>query len=389
MKVLNNYFKYFILLFIFLSLLGCSNLFDSDVDDNKIEKLKIGIIVPQSNKLISVGLSILDIYNYSFTQINLNGGINGKQVELVVVDGGCSVDGGKIAAMDLIDKYDVDLIVGGICSETTIGASKVAEKNEKILITSTSSSHLISNLGDFIFRTTNSNSIFSKALAEEIFFNGISNVALIVENSSYSDSYGETFISEFKKFGGEVLYYDSFDIFENDFTYIFNNLSNTNVDTLVMFFLNDAVSSSFVTQLYDYNHNLTLYGTDLIVSNYMLNNFVKQLDGVKFAGTFLDFSNPKIQFVINEINNFAGVDVTLNIPVPYVILAYELPYLLKQVIEENNCTFGDSICVRDGLYFMESFDSFFGDIYFDINGDIDGIFPKIYQIKNSSLILVE
>ncbi|NQZ84990.1 MAG: hypothetical protein HRU03_04690, partial [Nanoarchaeales archaeon] len=80
LKVLNNYFKYFILLFIFLSLLGCSNLFDSDVDDNKIEKLKIGIIVPQSNKLISVGLSILDIYNYSFTQINLNGGINGKQV---------------------------------------------------------------------------------------------------------------------------------------------------------------------------------------------------------------------------------------------------------------------------------------------------------------------
>lgn len=394
MLKLNKILFLFIIFIIIICFFIFSNFFSNisnfdNLDEGKIgnnDFLNVGIIIPKSNNLISAGLSVLDIYNYSFNQINLNGGINGKQVRLFIEDGACSELGGEIAAKNLLENYSVDLVIGGVCSETTLGAARVMEQNKKILINSLSNSHQISNSGDFIFRTANSNSIYSKALAEEIFFSGGRNVAILIENSSYGDSYWKTFEIEFEKFGGSINYFESFDIFDNDFDYVFYDISLIDVDTLIMFFLNDAFSSSFVTQLYNSNSSLNLYFGDVMASNYMLKNLGDKMEGMKLAGNHLNLTDVKINNLVSKINNFSGVDVTLNLPISYVISSYELPLILKQVIEKNNCDFNNSICIRDALYYMEKFDSLFGEIYFDINGDIDGIFPEIYIIKNSSIV---
>ena len=91
-------------------------------------------------------------------QWNGAGGVNGKKVRIEWRDGECSAKKAKEEEKELINKHNVSIIFGGLCSEETIGASEITNINKVILFTPISSASEISLLGDYVFRGSISNS---------------------------------------------------------------------------------------------------------------------------------------------------------------------------------------------------------------------------------------
>jgi branched-chain amino acid transport system substrate-binding protein len=378
-------FFYFLLVSCFLFIFSSCSLDKHVVDD---EYFNVGVIVSLTGIQASFELGVLDVYNFTISEINSNGGINGKKINLIVLDGQCIENVAKAATKDLVFKYDLDVIIGGSCSSAALGIINITEPNEVLFISSTSSSHDISDLGDFVFRNIFSNSELSEKLAEEIFFNGLRKVAVVTDDSVYANSYKDTFIFAFEELGGNIEYSYSYNLDNDSDNLFFNDLLNSGSEALVYFNRGELSASWFFSELKEYEYNFSIFGGELLITDLMVTKFPEIVDGVKFVTVDVDLNKDSVKTLFNDINYFAGLDLTLNIPPVYIVSSYDLFYILKKVIEENNCNFNDTVCMKNGLYYMESFNSILGNISFDLEGDIN-FFPSIYLVNGSELILLD
>ena len=74
-------------------------------------------------------------------------------MELIFEDGRCTGKDAVTAVNKLINVDKVDVIVGGVCSSETIPAGEIAQQNGVPMISPTSSSPTISDIGEYIYRS--------------------------------------------------------------------------------------------------------------------------------------------------------------------------------------------------------------------------------------------
>ncbi|RME53019.1 ethanolamine utilization protein EutJ, partial [Candidatus Woesearchaeota archaeon] len=77
--------------------------------------VKIGVSLPLTGEAASIGESALAGITLAVNEVNAEGGIGGKQIELIVEDDQCSPDGVS-AIQKLINVDDVTAIIGPVCS---------------------------------------------------------------------------------------------------------------------------------------------------------------------------------------------------------------------------------------------------------------------------------
>ena len=94
------------------------------------EKIKVGVMLPLTGKLAKFG----EIENKSFLmavdEINAAGGVNGKQIDLIVEDTMGKPDAGRSAIEKLILRDHVIAIGGGYSSSVTWATIAIAQQNK-------------------------------------------------------------------------------------------------------------------------------------------------------------------------------------------------------------------------------------------------------------------
>jgi branched-chain amino acid transport system substrate-binding protein len=80
--------------------------------------IKVGLIAEQTGPLSFAGIANANVARMVINDINANGGLLGRQVELIVEDGATTDSVAAAAATKLVEQDHVDLIVGGIYSST-------------------------------------------------------------------------------------------------------------------------------------------------------------------------------------------------------------------------------------------------------------------------------
>ena len=115
------------------------------------ETIRIGAIGPFTGDAAVYGQSEKNAIELAVQEINLDGGINGKKLEVIYEDGKCNGMDAATAAQKLINVDKVDIILGGVCSGETLAIAPLAEANEVLVFSSFSSSPDVTNAGDFIF----------------------------------------------------------------------------------------------------------------------------------------------------------------------------------------------------------------------------------------------
>ncbi len=197
---------------------------DSNTDTGPI---KIGFIGPLTGDAAAYGADTIEAAKIAQDEINNSGGINGRQIKIIQEDGKCQAKDGLSAAQKLITVDQVKFMVTSSCSGELLGYSNIAEQNKVLVLNSLASSPKITTAGDYIFRNDPNDNDGGKQLADLV-TKKYKKVAVITENTEFSQGIKQVFVDTFTRNGGIVVSDEVYAPESTDFRSIVLKIKDTN-----------------------------------------------------------------------------------------------------------------------------------------------------------------
>ncbi|HDN27076.1 MAG TPA: hypothetical protein ENG03_08285 [Thioploca sp.] len=189
---------------------GCNTDGDDINVSNKSASVKMGGLFPFTGSLNEKGIPRHQAALLATKHLTEAG----YPVELVVADSRTNKDFAVEAARELVDKGNVDVLIGAASSPATIAvAEQVSIPRQVPQISYSSSSPLLTELEadkgqDFLFRTTSSDELQGVVLAQLAFETGYRRVSVLYIEGAYGEGLTEVFTTNFKELGqknGEIV----------------------------------------------------------------------------------------------------------------------------------------------------------------------------------------
>ncbi|MDJ0556196.1 MAG: ABC transporter substrate-binding protein, partial [Microcoleaceae cyanobacterium MO_207.B10] len=158
-------------------------------ESNIAQEMLRGVAQAQSEfncGLAEISLAIKDIQH----QLNCQGSLNGKFLQVTIVDDEYQPETAKKIAKYLVKQKDIIAIIGHYSSPMTLSAGEIYDKNKLVAISPTSTSTILSNFSKFVLKISPSDRIAAEALFEYLEELGKSQKVAVayVENNEYSES---------------------------------------------------------------------------------------------------------------------------------------------------------------------------------------------------------
>jgi branched-chain amino acid transport system substrate-binding protein len=168
------------------------------------EPVKLGMVNPLSGVLSAAAQSELDGAKYAEAEINNSGGILGRPVELLVEDSGNDVGAGVHKTRKLIERDNVNAILGDVNSGIAYAMSQVT--NEKKVFHIVPGGHTDPITGTNckwnVFRVCNSTSMEVNAITPELVQRFGKKWFFITPDYAYGHTLQNAFASTLNKLGG-------------------------------------------------------------------------------------------------------------------------------------------------------------------------------------------
>lgn len=133
--------------------------------------------------------------------VNRRWSSEGRHLELIVEDGGCTRRGGLNAARRLVEIADVDLIYAGGCSHETIGMAGYLDENGVILLTPLSRP----GRGEFAFRNSVSKAAQVNSVIAVLESRDFQRFALLTNDTRFAQGFRREYIHRLPGIGGEIV----------------------------------------------------------------------------------------------------------------------------------------------------------------------------------------
>ncbi len=224
------------------------------------DPVKIGFLADLSTRKSQLGVVARNGVIMAVDELNQSGGINGRNVELIIRDIKSSKDEAKRQALNLIAE-GVDVIIGGFVSSMAAPVLEVAKNSNTLLISPTVSTDTLSGIDDNFIRITPQASKHGSSLAEAVSHVGINKVVLIrdIKNAEYSRAVLDGFKKKSEELSIEVigdLWFET----KQDFPQLVQKISKMQPDTLV--FITSGIDAGGIIQQYAKNNDVPhLFGT--------------------------------------------------------------------------------------------------------------------------------
>ena len=176
--------KKYLIIGIILALLVVSGCTGNGDDEQQVEEIKIGVLVPLTGGLGTYGEAMANGAKLAVAQISEEG-INGQSVRLIIEDTGTDPAKAAEAARKLIDVDNVQVIIGASGSTQTLAVAPVAEKSKVVMISPASTAPSVSDAGEYIFRVVGSDNLQGEAIARLAQEKGYTKAATLAENNDY------------------------------------------------------------------------------------------------------------------------------------------------------------------------------------------------------------
>lgn len=202
------------------SLSGCSeseNIFQCNdtlgcVSIQKSEPLLLGVLQALSGEVEPLGRAQLRGLELALDAAS--GKILGHDVELKIVDTGCSPEGGANGVLKMIADPQMVAIYGTTCSSAAATASKAMSDSGLTMISGNNSAPFLTSIGDKpapnwqpgYFRTANNEENAGKVVALYAYHElGVKRAATIHDNDIYTQGLTDGFQKAFEDLGGEIV----------------------------------------------------------------------------------------------------------------------------------------------------------------------------------------
>lgn len=222
----------------------------------KVDKLRIGVVTSLTGPQAKFGEQQKYGYDLAAEEINAEGGVLDRQMELVYKDDMGRPEEAMTAAEDLINREKVVAVMGSYTSGATFPMSGVLERNQIPLLCPCAAKDEITQQGySWVFRLNAPSSEYARSM-----FDFLAEVAkpqraaICFENTSFGASTARAARKLVDEYAWEVTAYEPYEAKATDFTPMLTKIKATNPDVLfVVSYLADAILIMRQSQELDFN----------------------------------------------------------------------------------------------------------------------------------------
>ncbi|MGH3425884.1 MAG: branched-chain amino acid ABC transporter substrate-binding protein [Nocardioidaceae bacterium] len=189
-----------------LVLAGCGGgLLGGDAEASNDGPVVLGMVAPMSGSSAAIGPYMKNGAQLAIDEINKDGGVDGRDLKLVVEDGACDAKSAAAAANKLVTEK-VAVSVGGYCSGATLPTLPIFNKaGIPMLIPAANSDELVDQDLPNVFLLNGTGTQQADAALAYMEKVGAKQVATMDDNTSYSKNIADLTAERLKKSGGPEL----------------------------------------------------------------------------------------------------------------------------------------------------------------------------------------
>lgn len=330
------------------------------------DTIKIGVNLELSGAVAAYGTAEEQGIDLAVEQINADGGIDGKQIEIVKYDNTSNNTEAATVTANLTENDDVVAIIGPATSGAVQSALPNATSAQVPIVTPSGTADAITvgdsgSVQEYAFRSCFQDSFQGTVLAQyaEDTLNA-ENVIILGDNSSdYAIGLTDAFEAEFS---GNIVSSENFTSGDTDFQTVLTNIANQDFDVLYVpgYY---AEAGLIIKQAREMGITQPIIGADGFGDSQMVDIAgASNVTDVYYTAHF-SANAPANDTVSSFISAFEAEYSTT--PSAFNALAYDAVYMIKQAIEDQGSA--DSNAITEGLASLKGFEGVTGTMTIDAN----------------------
>jgi branched-chain amino acid transport system substrate-binding protein len=328
------------------------------------DKVRIGVFMSTTGTTANFGISSVNGIKMAADEINAAGGINGKQVELLVQDDRSDPSEAATIVTKFVTQDQVHAVIGEVASSRSLAAAPIAQNAKIPMLTPSSTNPEVTKKGDFIFRSCFIDPYQGAAIAQFAAKTlGAKSAAIMVDRKNdYSTGLEKVIDATFTKFGGKIVATQSYQEGDQDFNAQLTSLKGANPEVIfVPGYYNDV--GLIAKQARDKGITVPLIGGDGWDSEQLYKIGGTALNGSYFTNHYSPYdTDPKVQKFVKDYK--ARYNST---PDALAATAYDAANIMFDAIKRSKSLSGPDI--RDALAATNAFPGVTGTVTFNENRD--------------------
>lgn len=338
------------------------------------DTIQIGALLPLSGKNAVYGIEIKNAIELAKSEINSDGGINGKRLTVIFEDDQADAAIGTSAMQKLTQVDRVPVVIGSWASGVVVATAPIAEKN-KTVVMAIAIAPSISNAGDYIFRIQPSAVFYTQKSVSFLRDRNFSSAAVIFVNNEFGKSLSDAFVADWAGSGASVIAIESFAQGDSDFKTQLSKIKAVKPE--VVFIAGYQETIAVIKQMRELDLNATILAGPPFESQSTISALGNEAEGVLYAYHFISGNqNSKAQTYEQNYWETYGVPTGGFAP-----LAYDATHIIANALKKCD---SNSDCIKKEIYNTKG-EGVVGPITFDANGDPD--VPIVMKtVKNGKFV---
>ncbi len=214
------------------------------------EPIKIGVVLDITGPASSLGVPERDSIKLVEEELAAKGGINGRPVQIIVLDNESDETKSLLAAKKLLEQEKVVALVGTSASGTSMAIKEAAQKAEVPMVSAAASIKIVAPVeqSKWVFKTAHSDVVVAQRMIDYLKAKNIKKVAFMSMNNTFGDSGLKEFSKVAEQEGITIVAKEKFDAGDKDMTAQLTRVKGTDAQGVVVWAI--PPSASIVTANY-------------------------------------------------------------------------------------------------------------------------------------------
>lgn len=231
---LNRFFIFCLVLVLFVFTISCSRK-DSDT-------IKVGAIFSITGPASFLGAPAQKTVEMLADQINAQGGLHGRKIELIIMDSQGSPERTLSFARQLIEEHNVFAILGPSTSGETMRIKDVCEEAQVILISCAAAEAIVNPVASHVFKTPQKDSQAAIRIFKTLNDMGINRIGIMSSNTGFGNAGRGQLQNHAADYGITIAISETYDHDATDLTGVLAKIRETNVGAIVNWSIEPAQS---------------------------------------------------------------------------------------------------------------------------------------------------
>ncbi|TDD56223.1 ABC transporter substrate-binding protein [Nonomuraea terrae] len=196
------------------------------------DPIRVGLIVSLTGNYTPLGSEDKKAVELAVEQVNAQGGLLGRRVELITRDDKTAPDQGIVAYNQI--KGEIDALIGPVFSNAALAVEPLAQRDRMPYLSLAPAQEQVEPIKSYIFVTPALSSMYAERYLQYIQAEGIRTIAVAWDSkSAYSVSGHESMVELAAEYGVTIAVDEPYETTTSDFSALFQHVRDSQAEALV------------------------------------------------------------------------------------------------------------------------------------------------------------